>query len=225
MSFSRAERAGRPSATTTSRRVCWWRRSWGAILNPSSAAAAGRSTYLLRRPIAAGRPSWLLPSVRQTPVPTGPEPAAQRGAEGRSAFRARPPAGLAGPGVGGLRGREEGRFVDLLQVAAGRAHAAPAAGNRRQGGRRHFAERLLLERIEHEVHVAAVACQRGKDPPRRSEGHPIEVGGLADVVEAQEQLARACRRKSHPGRLHPGALRAIRKTLQRSASAADDVRR
>jgi len=42
-------------------------------------------------------------------------------------------AGLAGPGVGGLRGREEQRLVDLLQLAAGRTHAAPAARNRRPG--------------------------------------------------------------------------------------------
>jgi hypothetical protein len=64
----------------------------------------------------------------------------------------------------------------------------------------------LPEPIEHEVHVAAITRQRSEDPARRSERHPIEVGSLADVFELEEQLARACRRKSHPQRLHLALL-------------------
>src|SRR5215831_15987377 len=101
-------------------------------------------------------------------------------------FRAPPFERPARPRVRRLRRRDKQRRVDLLQVAAGCAHAAPAAGDGRQGVGGHFAEGLLGERVEHEVHVAAVGGQRCEDAARGSEGDAIEVGDLGDVVEAEE---------------------------------------
>jgi len=95
--------------------------------------------------------------------------------------------------MGGFGGGQEGRLLDLLQVAVGPAHAAPPSGDRGQGLGRDLAEGRLLEGVEHEVHFAIVGAQGGEDAAGRPEGRPVEVRGLADVVEPQEQLARTCR--------------------------------
>jgi len=112
-------------------------------------------------------------------------------------------AGRAGSRVGGLSGGEESCRVDLLQVATGGTQATPAAGNRRQRTSRHLAEHLLLDGVEHEVHICSVARERREDPTRRPERHPIEMRRLADVGQAKEHLARACCGESHVARLHP----------------------
>jgi len=103
----------------------------------------------------------------------------------------------------GLQRHAKSVRVDLLEVAARRAHPSPPAGNGRQGFRRKRAKVLLLRVVEHEVEVAPVPRQGGEDAARRTEGEAVEVRCLAGIVELKRELPRAFGRNGHESRLPP----------------------
>ena len=103
----------------------------------------------------------------------------------------------------GLQRHAKSVRVDLLEVAAGRAHPPPPAGNGQKGFRQKRAKVLLLRVVEHEVEVAPVPRQGGEDAPRRTEREAVEVGCLAGIVELKRELTRAFGRDGHESRLPP----------------------